>query len=188
MFEQSEALGPADRDLLLLHLLQLVDTIANVDPAASARVLYDRIRGVLFRRYLIYRLSVAFKDLAGVARPDSSCEHGRVCADGDVTDREKIVLGMIVRVDVDFTSGHKDERRVDVDRELDVSFLISVQLKLCLLLCGLIEGLVLLLLVLHLLLNNLVNLAQPLSPSQYLRLRQFQGWNAGDSHLVDLRK
>ena len=126
VLQQPKAFRSADRDLVLLHFLQLVDAIADIHPAASAGVLDDRIRGIFFRRHLVDRLSVAFNYLASVARPDSSCEHRGMRADGDVSNWEQIVLGVIIGVDVDFSSGDEDERRIDVDGEFDVSVLVSV--------------------------------------------------------------
>ena len=158
MLKQSESLRPADGHLLFLHFLQLVHAVADVHPAASARVLDDRIGRVLFGCHFVDGLPVAFNNFAGVAGPHSSREHGSVCADGDVANWEEVVLGVIVGVYVDFSGSDEDKRRVDVDGELDVAVLVTVELELGLFLCGLIEGFVLLFLVLHLLLYYFINL------------------------------
>lgn len=159
MLQQPKAFSSADGDLVLLHLLQLIDPIANIHPTASTGILDDRISWIFLRSDFVYRFSITFYDLAGVACPDSSGEHGGVCSDGDVSNWEEVVLGVVIGVDVDLSGCDEDERWVDVDRELDVSVFITVQLKFSLLFGRLIEGLVLLLLVLHLLLYDLVHLA-----------------------------
>jgi hypothetical protein len=134
VFKQSEAFSTADGHLILLDFLQLVDSVADVHPAACAGVFDDWVAGILLRSDLVDRLAITLQDLASVASANSAREHGCVRADGDVAHWKEVVLGVVVGVDVDFSSCHQNEGRVDVDGELDVAFLVSVELEFGLLL------------------------------------------------------
>jgi len=109
-------------------------------------------------------------------------------SDGDVAHWEKIVFRVIVGIGVYLPGGDENEGGVDVDGELDVSIFVSIQLEFCLLLGGLVKGLVFLFLVLHLLFYYLVNLTQPLSSREHLRLTQLQRRHRHNTHLVYLRQ
>lgn len=65
------------------------------------------------------------------------------------------MLRMIVRVGLDATSCHQDERGVNMDWEPDTAILLTIQLEL-LLLGRLVECLVFLFFILHLFLDCLV--------------------------------
>lgn len=80
------------------------------------------------------------------------------------------MLRMIVRICIDFTCGNEDERRVDVDREFDVSIFISVYFKFSFLFCGFVESLVFFLFVLDFLFDGLIDFTEPFSTSQDLSL------------------
>lgn len=92
VLQKAEALSSADSHLLLLHLLKLVHAIADVHPAACTGVLDDWVSWILFRGHFVNGLSVALQNLTGIPCTSSTSEHGGVGADGDVADREEVVL------------------------------------------------------------------------------------------------
>lgn len=170
MLEKSEALSSTYRHFLLFHFLQLVHPVANINPAASTRVLDYWVCWILLRGYLVQRFTIPFENLAGVSCSNASWEHRCVGPDGNISDREEVMLRVVVRIDVYFTCGNKYEGRIDVNGKFNVSIFISVYLELSLLFCGLIEGFVLFLFILDLLFDSLVDLTKPLGTSKNLSL------------------
>ena len=166
--------------------MELVDPVADVDPAASGAIFDDGVVGVFFWGDFVNGSAITLDDLAGVLGPESPVHHRCVCPDADVPYGEEIVLGVVVGVGVDFSCGYEGEGGVDGDGELDVAVLVSVELEFGFLLGDIVEVLVFLLLILHLLLDSLIDLAQPLDSSEDLGLRESECVEDGDACLIDV--
>ena len=74
--EQTKPFSATDRDLFFFNILQLIDSVTNVNPAPSTGVLDDRIFWIFLRSHLVNRLTVTLKNLAFVLATSPFLEHG----------------------------------------------------------------------------------------------------------------
>ena len=90
--QKSKSFSSTNSHFFLLYFLKLVHSLANIHPTTCRTVLYDRIIGLFFWSYFVYRLSISLENFAGVSCSNTFGEDAGVSSNADIADWEQIVL------------------------------------------------------------------------------------------------